>query len=420
MIRVEKVSFGFPNRPLLEELTFSVNKGEVFGILGPNGCGKSTLLKLLRGMLQPSHGNIYCHRQPLATMTRQQISRTISVVTQSAEVTFPYSVIDTVSMGRYVHRQVFGGLSRSDHTAIRHALAVTDTLSLADRSVTALSGGELQRVFIARALAQKTPVLLLDEATSHLDIDHRLEIAELLLQQNREEGTTIIHVSHDLELTAEISQRILLFDSLGRVVAIGPPSQVLTRNNLRAAFRVEVAVEPSPFSGAPRIFPVFPLPGGRIQTRIHVLAGGGNGAEIVRRLHRNGCQVTLGPVNKGDSDEVLGTALGLEMVQEESFCPFSEQNLSAAEHLASKAQLLVIAPVPWGPGNLGSLDLAMTCLRKACPVVVMDPRAERDYTNGKAWQKIQQLLTEGAICLPGSDELLRWLRQNQVDLTGTK
>jgi len=135
----------------------------------------------------------------------------------------------------------------------------------------------------------------------------------------------------------------------------------------------------------------------------------------MRRLHLHGSQLTVGPVNKGDSDEVLATALGLEMVLEEAFCPFSSQSLRSAQKLMAEAQLVIIAPVPWGPGNLSSLDLAMECLQRKCPVAIVDPRQERDFTGGKAWQKIGELVAMGGIRINSNEELLKWLLQAQKD-----
>lgn len=159
-------------------------------------------------------------------------------------------------MGRYAHGNSFIRTDRQDRLAVEKALALTDTTQLAERSVTDLSGGELQRVTLARALAQESPVLLLDEASSNLDLQHRLEFAELLVRLNRELGTTIIQVSHDLDQTAEISDRILLLSNQGTVAAIGHPAEVYTRENILKTFNVEATVEENPYTGAPRIYPV--------------------------------------------------------------------------------------------------------------------------------------------------------------------
>ncbi|MCF6179209.1 MAG: ABC transporter ATP-binding protein [Geopsychrobacter sp.] len=159
-------------------------------------------------------------------------------------------------MGRFARRSQFSGATGADRRAVEKALVQTDTLHLASRLITALSGGELQRVFLARALAQETPVLLLDEASSHLDLDHRLEFTELLIRLNRAEGTTVIQVSHDLDQAAEISRRILLLDDNGTVTALGVPPEVYTPAHLRRAFRVEVMVDTNPHTGTPRTYPL--------------------------------------------------------------------------------------------------------------------------------------------------------------------
>ena len=253
MISVENLTFSYASKPVLQEINLEVRQGEILGILGPNGCGKSTLLKLLRGALVPKQGRILWEGREAARQARQEMARQVAVVPQSLTLPFPYPVREMVMMGRFAHRSGLGGPTNTDSLAVERAMAVTDTLHLGERPVIDLSGGELQRVLLARALAQQTPVLLLDEATSHLDLDHRLEISGLLMRLNREERLTIVQVSHDLDLAAETSDRILLMHADGRLAMIGTPAEVMTPDNLREVFRVEVAVETNPYSGAPHV-----------------------------------------------------------------------------------------------------------------------------------------------------------------------
>lgn len=412
MIRVEGLRFAYGRRTVLDGFDLQVGKGEILGVLGPNGCGKSTLLRLLRGVLAPAAGRIRWDGRPLARISRRQMARLAAVVPQAAPAAFPFSVYEVVAMGRFAHG---GGLDGAGRKAVEAALADADIAHLARRPATALSGGELQRVLLARALAQQTPVLLLDEATSHLDLDHRLAIGELLRRRNRQLGTTVLQVSHDLDLTAETSHRLLLLSGEGEVVALGPPGEVLTAANLARVFRVEVKVEPNPYTGAPRVLPLaVPADGGGSPLRVHVICGGGSGEELLRRLHLCGCSLSVGPLNRGDSDQLLAAALGMETVLEEPFAPLSSPALAAAAVLCRDADALVVAPTLWGQGNLAALELAATVLAAGRPVLILDPQRERDFTGGEAWQRLQGLMAAGATRVADADGLEAAL----TDVTG--
>lgn len=256
MIRVEQLSFSYHASPIFNGLNLEVNSGEILSLVGPNGCGKSTFLKLLRGGLKPSKGNVFWNEKIVSSFSRRAMAKMAAVVSQSNGVYFAYTVRELVTMGRFPHRPLLADLSAADRDKVEQVLSITDVAHLAERPATDLSGGELQRVMLARALAQDTPVLLLDEATSHLDLIHRLAITDLLVQLNRDNGTTIIQVSHDLDLAAETSHRILLFSADGRVAALGAPSQVLTPEKIKSVFGVDVEIEVSPQTGAPRIYPL--------------------------------------------------------------------------------------------------------------------------------------------------------------------
>jgi len=406
VIQTQALGFSYGRAPVLRGVGLEVRDGEILGVLGPNGCGKSTLLRLFRGLLEPTAGSVTWAGRPAHRLARREMARLAAVVPQSSTPSFPFPVREAVAMGRFARGLGLGGPSREDRRAVDLALALTDTLHLAERRVTELSGGEYQRVILARALAQEAPTLLLDEATSHLDLDHRLDVADLMVRLNRERGTTIVQVSHDLDLASETSHRLLLLDGEGAPVALGPPEEVLTPMNLRRAFRVEVRVEPNPFTGAPRVLPApRPRAGDRVPVRVHLLAGGGSGADALRRLYAAGCRVTAGPLNRGDSDEVLARALGLEVALEEPFCAVSPPALEAARSLARGAAA-VVAPTAWGPGNLACLDLAFQALDRGQPVFLLDPRADRDFTGGRAWDRLQGLLGRGARSLPDAEALV--------------
>jgi iron complex transport system ATP-binding protein len=255
-IEVRDVGFAYGDRNVLHDLSFGVRQGETLAILGPNGCGKSTLLALLRGVLAPTRGQIRLFGGAPGDMRRAEVARRVAVVPQMLSPTFGFSVLEFVGMGRYPHLGAFGAVREADRRAVKRAMDLTDTTALASRPVMELSGGEFQRVALARAVAQEAAVLLLDEITSHLDLDHTVEVANLLLRLNRDERITVVQVSHDLGLASQTSHRLLLLDRSGGVVAVGPPEQVLTQECLARVYRAPLTVERDPTSGRARVFPL--------------------------------------------------------------------------------------------------------------------------------------------------------------------
>lgn len=242
MLRAAEVSFAYgPGKAGLRAVTMEVPRGSLVGILGPNGSGKTTLLRLLGGMLTPSAGRITIDGRDLGRLPRRQLAREIAVVPQETRLSFEYSVLEVVLMGRYPHLGPFELEGRADLEIAREALAATGTLSLEDRAFPTLSGGEKQRVVIASALAQAGDVLLLDEPTASLDLGAQLDVAALLLKLHRERAVTMVMATHDLNFAASVCDTLVLMKA-GRILAHGPTSTVMTAAHVRELYGVEVEV----------------------------------------------------------------------------------------------------------------------------------------------------------------------------------
>ncbi|MHB8994183.1 MAG: heme ABC transporter ATP-binding protein [Armatimonadota bacterium] len=237
---------------VLRHVDLSLQPGEMVGLLGPNGSGKSTLLRVLSGLLAPKSGSVTLAGMDLHSHTARQRARLIGLVPQYAHIPFAFSVTDVVAMGRNPYLGLLQGPGAQDQAAIAAALERTDCLHLRERLVTELSGGELQRVIIARALAQEPRVLLLDEPTAHLDLNHQLDIANLLRQLNREQGLTVLWVSHDLNLAAEFCERLVMLKD-GKLVADGTPDEVITPQWLADVYGLKLPVANNPASGRPQV-----------------------------------------------------------------------------------------------------------------------------------------------------------------------
>jgi iron complex transport system ATP-binding protein len=253
MIRVENLTCSYGRRTVLDGVDLAVSRGEMVGLLGPNGSGKTTLLLALSGVLAPADGRVLLDGSDVHTMPAKARARRIAAVPQRIEPSLDLTVREFVLMGRYPHLGFLAGYGTEDHDAADAALRATDALHLAHRSAGGLSGGELQRAAIARALAQcpqENAVLLLDEAASGLDVAHKLHIHDLL-RVRHEAGATVVSAIHDLNLAALYCSR-LVFMQEGSVVLDGPTADVFTEAHLAAVYGAPLTVFAHPVTGAPQ------------------------------------------------------------------------------------------------------------------------------------------------------------------------
>jgi len=417
IIRMESVDFRYPERPIFSGLSLSLEGGEVLGLIGPNSSGKTTLLKLMDGLLQPQRGRILLEERNLDQIPRAQVARTIAVVPQAMEVPFSFTVGEIVLMGRAPYLTRFGWEKQKDLDVAREAMALTDVAGLGDRTFWELSQGEKQRVLIARALAQEPRIILLDEPTSHLDINHQVEINELIRGLNLQRGLTVLHISHDLNLAAEYCHRIVLLHQ-GSVFSAGVPSEVITEENIRRVYETKVLVEKNPLSGAPRITLLgkgkMEQPGP--QRTVHIICGEGSGVDSARRLLLRGYRVSLGVLNTGDTDQKIGRTLGLPMALEGPFSSISERGMEENRKLIEKADLVLVERFHVGPGNLDNFRAALEALEKGKKVIVLENNLEYDFTGGEARTYYRRLKEKGAVFIPEHSRLLeeaeRHLNQN--------
>lgn len=242
MLKVESISFRYRDKPVLQNVDLQVKKGEILGILGPNGCGKTTLLKLLNRNLHPLSGKVLLKGKDIESTSKRWIARRIAVVPQSNEIRFAFTVREIVSMGRMPFLDRFQGESSEDQRIVNEAMEKTNIMEFADRHINTMSGGERQRVIIARALAQKPEIMLLDEPTLHLDINHQFEVLDLVKKLSDKEDLAVVIVSHDLPMVVKYCDRIILIHN-HQVHAVGTPWEVLTKENMRTVFKVDALLE---------------------------------------------------------------------------------------------------------------------------------------------------------------------------------
>jgi iron complex transport system ATP-binding protein len=241
-------------RRALSEVTMSVPRGSLYAVLGPNGSGKSTLMKALLGTVQIEEGVAAVEGRAVDEWPRRELARHVGAVSQAESTAFPLSVRQLVEMGRYPYLGPLRPMGPEDRAAVESALERCDVSGLAHRQVGTLSGGEFQRVRIARALAQEPSALILDEPTASLDIRHEMGILRLLKRSARE-GVTVVLITHHLNLAARFADLLLLLDE-GRVVAEGPVDQVFRSEILESVYRWPLSVTLDPITGSPLLIPL--------------------------------------------------------------------------------------------------------------------------------------------------------------------
>ncbi|CDZ46227.1 ABC transporter ATP-binding protein [Neorhizobium galegae] len=254
-LTASRLSAGYNDAEILHALDLTVPPGKITAVVGANACGKSTLLRTMSRLISPSQGHVLLDGKSIHRIPSRELARTLGLLPQSPIAPEGITVADLVSRGRHPHQSLFSRWTRKDDEAVESALAATKTVELAERPVDELSGGQRQRVWIAMALAQQTDVLLLDEPTTFLDINHQVEVLDLLTDLNHARGTTVVMVLHDLNLAARYADYLVAIAE-GRVHVAGSPEDVLTEENVRQVFGLESRVITDPTSGRPIMLPI--------------------------------------------------------------------------------------------------------------------------------------------------------------------
>lgn len=254
-IELKGLDYSYGRSKVLNRLSFAVTAGDFFIVIGPNGSGKTTLLKLICGFVRAQRGEISIQERPIGEYSKKQLAKTIAYVPQNVPTDFPFTVAEVVLMGRAPHLGILGLEQRNDIESAREAMRFTGVDHLARRRLSQLSGGECQRVFIARAICQQPRIMLLDEPTASLDPAHQVRVMDLMDELKQRDAMTIVMVSHDVNLAAMYGNRVLLLKD-GSVVGFGSPQQVMTYKALETAYGCKLLVDDSPLGGFPRVTPV--------------------------------------------------------------------------------------------------------------------------------------------------------------------
>ncbi len=254
MLKIRNLYVSYGNRPVLHDVSLEVGTGEVLALIGPNGAGKSTLIRAVSGVIPIQRGGVRTNGDDFSSLSHMQRARYMATVPQAVSLPPAFTVWETVLMGRTPYLGFLGGTSAADEELARRSLERVHAWDLAARRVGELSGGEAQRVLLARALAQSTPILLLDEPTAHLDLQYQVSLLELIRDLARTEKLAVLIALHDLNLAARSADRIALMVA-GKLIALGTPSEVLTPERISEAYCWPVRVVENPLSGGPLVLP---------------------------------------------------------------------------------------------------------------------------------------------------------------------
>lgn len=239
MLEVKNVCCGYNGIDIVKQVSFNINRGENLCIVGPNGCGKSTLLKAISNLIS-FNGEIKLDGKNINALKRKELATKIALMTQSSNIQFPYTIFETVALGRYAHlNSIFSRLSKKDEEVINESLKMVGLLDIKDKLISELSGGQLQRVFLARAFSQDPEVILLDEPTNHLDLRCQIEILDYLKSWAKEKNKIVIAVLHDLNLVQNYGDRVLMLND-GVIKGNGNTKEVLNSNDLEEVYGIDI------------------------------------------------------------------------------------------------------------------------------------------------------------------------------------
>lgn len=408
-IEINNLEFGYGDSLILKGIDFNVLEGEFLSIIGPNGSGKSTLLKTLNRIYGISNGSITILGKDIADYNSRQMARQVALVPQETHLDYEFRVEDVVMMGRHPYKGRFEKEDEEDYNIVYESMKLTNTLYLKDRLITEISGGERQRVFIAKALAQKPSIMLLDEPTSHLDINHQMDVLNLLKELNENKGMTIVLVIHDINLAARYSDEIVLLNS-GIIQGKGSPDQVITTENMERAYNLNVAIEKNKYTNTTYLTPIeIRRRPDETMKKVHVICGGGSGQDAINKLFCNGYKLSLGVLNVGDTDYSLGRSLGIPVVEEIPFGAISDKAYKKNTEMVKKVDVIIITEVAIGQGNLKNYQVAYEALKEGKKVYFIgnDDFKCLDYTNGKGYKLIEDMIDLGLIIVEDADKFMK-------------
>lgn len=413
-LEAKNIKFGYNNKLILNDISFNIEKGSFTSIIGPNGSGKSTLLKILNNIYTLNEGKLEINGENINNLKKKELAKKMALVPQNTQIDYNFTVEDIVLMGRYPYKSRFQKESEEDYKIVRNSLKMTNTIDLSHRYINDLSGGERQRVIISKALAQKAEIILLDEPTSSLDINHQIEILELLKELNEKEKTTIILVIHDINLAARYSKELIILKN-GKIVSKGTPDKVINKKNIEDAYNINTIIEKNKYTNSLYLTPINIKK--KVQKtnlkKIHIISGGGTASELINRFLKEEFLISLGVLNIGDSDWEHAKSLNLDLVEESPFTKISDAAHFKNIDAVLNSDIVIISDMPIGFGNLKNLLAAKKALENNIPVFYLKAHnLNNDYTKGEGIKIIRDMEKMGMKIKSNIEEIVE-----EIDLS---
>ncbi len=382
-LTAENLAAGYGDRPVLEDVSFSLEPGEFVAILGPNGSGKTTLVRTLSRTLKPQMGAVRADGRDLYALSAKESARLVAVVPQHEDPVFDFTVREIVGMARYPWTN--GPETPRDREAVDRALETARCTELADRPLSRISGGERQRALVARALAQETPVLLLDEPTAHMDVGYQIATLSIMRKLSRE-GKAVAAALHDLNLAAGFADRAILLHN-GRIVIEGAVEEVLESAEIERVYGAAFARMRDERTGRLVLVPEFVPERARAarSRRVHLIGGGGSAAALLTELWQLGHRLSLGITHVSDSDYAAAVRLEVPCATAPPLSHFDSSHRSAAMDLARDAAVVLVCAAPCGSRKRENRRVAEGLAEMGKEVWLIERGDEEwDFTGGEA------------------------------------
>ncbi len=393
MISCKHLKFYYKTKLIIDDISLKFERGCLYGIIGPNGSGKTTLLKLMIGILKKNFGDIYVDEINLQKFSIRDVAKRLALVNQTNYIEFDFKVSEIIKMGRYASISRFSNETREDKKIVNDVIEQFKLTNLKNRIFNTLSGGEQQKVIIARAIAQKARILMLDEPTSHLDINYQLEFMNLF-RNYVNKGVIVIVVLHDLNIAAQYCDKIILMNH-GKIVDFGETLNVLTKQNIQKTYGIDAVIKKNIFTNSLYITPLKinklvykNIKNQKKLKKIHVICGGGLGSEIL--INIKDYEVSVGIISILDDDYTLAKELEYTIISESPFSSISKKSRLELENKLFNADHIILANIPFGNGNLPNLKILGSIDRNII-IFEKDPIDKRDYTGGLATKIYKKL-----------------------------
>lgn len=391
-LHVKNFKVAINGRTILRDVSFSINKGEFVGIIGPNGAGKSTLLRGMRSLIPVADGSVDIYGQPVKQLNDKAVARLVGYMQQEVNTGFGFSALEVVLAGRYPHLKWWANETDHDRAVARRYMEFTGVWHLADKSMAEVSGGERQRILLAKVLAQETPLIFLDEPTASLDINYQEEIfryCQSMCRSGSDQKTALVIV-HDIVMAAKFCSRLILLSG-GTVIADGPPAEVITAGNLKQAYGLNAVVYNDKITGDLSLHTYTEKRAANSEKKIHIIGGGDAAADIIRLLYEEGYYLSGGVYTEGDTDSAAAEAFAVDAVRTAPFRNIGSDKGTANRIKIADADCVVLANLYFGVQNIDNLCAAFTAVKL---IIIEDtPIEQRDFTDGAAVELYRELVT---------------------------